>query len=67
MLLPEVSNKPSANRGCVKSGAIRCSVGEENKQSLEAMGNQVLLPSQTLKYLLEDKWKKYIKKQLFPK
>lgn len=67
MRLPEVSHEHRANSGCVKSGVIRCSVWEENKQSLEAMGNQVLLPSQTLKYPPEDKWKKYIKKQLFPK
>lgn len=65
--IPRVSNECSANRGCVKQGGIKSSVGEENKQSLEAMGNQVCLPSQTLKYLLEDKWKKFIKnKSCFP-
>lgn len=47
--------------GCVKEGVIKKSAWEENKQNLEALGNQVCFPSQTLKYLPEDKWKKYIK------
>lgn len=59
--ISRISSKCSSNWGCVKEGVIKSRVWEENKQSLEALGNQVCLPSQTLKYLPEDKWKNILK------
>lgn len=56
--ISRISSKRSSNRGCVKKGVIKSSLWEENKQSMEALGNQVCLPSQTLKHLPEDEWKK---------